>query len=44
MAAHLGISENTVAGCAKKIHRHFGVRSHAGLLRRFHQGDGGDRA
>jgi DNA-binding CsgD family transcriptional regulator len=44
IAAHLGISENTVAGYTKEIYRHFRVRSHAELLRRFYQGDGGDRA
>ncbi len=43
IAAHLGISENTVAGYVKDIYRQFDVRSHTELLRRFYQGDGGDR-
>ena len=43
IAAHLGISENTVAGYVKAIYRQFNVRSHTELLRHFYQGDGGDR-
>lgn len=43
IAAHLGLSENTIAGYTKDVYRHFGVNSHAGLMRRFQQGDGGDR-
>lgn len=42
IAAHLELSENTVSGYTKQIYRHFGVNSHAALMRRFHQGDGGD--
>lgn len=43
IARHLGIRENTVAGYQKNIYRHFGVTSHAALMRRFQMGDGGDR-
>lgn len=43
IAAHLSISENTVSGYSKEIYRHFRVNSHAELMRRFQQGDGGDR-
>lgn len=35
ISEHLGISINTVAGYVKSIYRHFGVQSHAGLMRRF---------
>lgn len=42
IASHLDISENTVAGYVKEIYRHFTVKSHAELLARFFQGDGGD--
>ncbi len=40
---HLALSENTVSGYQKTIYRHFGVNSHAALMRRFQQGDGGDQ-
>jgi len=43
IARHLGVAENTVAGYQKAIYRHFQVNSHAGLMRRFQTGDGGDR-
>jgi len=42
VGAHFALSENTVAGYQKAIYRHFGVNSHAALMRRFQQGDGGD--
>lgn len=43
IASHLAISGNTVSGYKKEVYRHFRVNSHADLLRRFQQGDGGDR-
>lgn len=43
MAASLSLSEYTIAQYQKAIYSHFGVRSHATLLRRFQMGDGGDR-
>ncbi len=43
IAGHLGLRENTVAGYQKAIYRHFQVKSHAALMRRFQMGDGGDR-
>ncbi|MBB6308819.1 helix-turn-helix transcriptional regulator [Xanthobacter tagetidis] len=43
MAANLSLSEHTVAQYQKALYRHFGVTSHATLLRRFQMGDGGDR-
>lgn len=43
MAASLSLSLHTVAQYQKAIYSHFGVRSHATLLRRFQMGDGGDR-
>jgi DNA-binding CsgD family transcriptional regulator len=43
MAASLSLSEHTVAQYQKALYRHFGVTSHATLLRRFQMGDGGDR-
>ncbi len=43
IAVSLAISENTVAGYQRDIYRHFGVNSHATLMRRFQLGDGGDR-
>jgi DNA-binding CsgD family transcriptional regulator len=42
ISEHLGISINTVSGYVKTIYKHFGVQSHAGLMRRF-QHDGGKR-
>ncbi len=42
IADRLEISINTVAGYVKEVYEHFHVQSHAGLMRRFHQGDGGD--
>jgi DNA-binding CsgD family transcriptional regulator len=42
IADELGISIHTVSGYVKEIYRHFGVNSHAELLGRFYQGDGGD--
>jgi DNA-binding CsgD family transcriptional regulator len=35
IAAHMAISENTVAGYARDIYRHFGVNSQPQLIRRF---------
>ena len=35
IAAHLGISANTVAGYAREVYRHFGVNSQPQLIRRF---------
>jgi DNA-binding CsgD family transcriptional regulator len=35
IAAHMAISENTVAGYARDIYRHFGVNSQPRLIRRF---------
>lgn len=43
MASSLSLSLHTVAQYQKAIYRHFGVRSHATLLRRFQMGNGGDR-
>lgn len=43
IAATLGLSEHTVATYQKDIYGHFGVNSHAALMHRFRQGDGGDR-
>jgi DNA-binding CsgD family transcriptional regulator len=43
IAAHLGISENTVHGYVKEIFKHFGVHSQSELLSRFTKGDGGDK-
>lgn len=42
IAAHLGISENTVGGYVKSVFRHFGVHSQPELIARFRVGDGGD--
>lgn len=43
IAAHLGISENTVHGYVRDIFKHFRVHSQAELIARFTTGDGGDR-
>lgn len=43
IADALSLSENTVATYQKAIYGHFGVNSHAALMHRFRQGDGGDR-
>jgi DNA-binding NarL/FixJ family response regulator len=43
IAASLSLSEHTIAGYQKSIYSHFGVGSHAALMRRFQLGDGGDR-
>jgi DNA-binding CsgD family transcriptional regulator len=42
IADHLEISINTVAGYVRDVFKHFGVRSHAELMRRFLSGDGND--
>jgi DNA-binding CsgD family transcriptional regulator len=42
VAHQLGITENTIHGYVKEIYRHYGVHSHAGLVKRFSRGDGGD--
>ena len=42
IAAHIGISENTVAGYVKDIYRIYKVHSQAELLTYFRDGDGGD--
>lgn len=42
IASHLGITENTVHGYAKKIFKHFSVHSQNELLVRMSKGDGGD--
>jgi DNA-binding CsgD family transcriptional regulator len=42
IADHMGLSIHTVSGYIKEIYRHFGVRSHAELMRHFLVGDGGD--
>ncbi|MFM2242341.1 MAG: hypothetical protein RLZ97_1196 [Verrucomicrobiota bacterium] len=42
VAHHLALSENTVHGYVKEIYRHYGVHSHAELVKRFSKGDGGD--
>lgn len=42
IAADLGISINTLGDYIKEIYRFFDVHSHAELLRRFVEGDGGD--
>ena len=43
IASDLGITENTLSGYIKEIYRHFSVQSHPELLRKFYQGNGGDR-
>lgn len=43
IAAHLGLSVNTIHGYAKIIFKHFGVHSQSELLARLSIGDGGDR-
>ncbi|MGL5166926.1 MAG: helix-turn-helix transcriptional regulator [Afipia sp.] len=43
MAASLSLSEYTIAQYQSAVYRHFGVHSHAALLRRFRMGDGGER-
>ena len=43
ISASLSLSENTIAGYQRDLYSHFGVNSHAGLMRRFQFGDGGDR-
>lgn len=42
IAHHLGLSENTIHSYVKEIYRHFGIHSHAELVKRFSKGDGGD--
>jgi DNA-binding CsgD family transcriptional regulator len=42
IAAHLNISINTVHGYSREIYRFFNVQSHAHLIRRFQQGNGGE--
>ena len=42
VAHQLGLAENTVHGYVKEIYRHYGVHSHAELVKRFSKGDGGD--
>lgn len=42
IAAHLGISLNTVNGYVAEVFRHFHVQSHTELLHRFYHGNGGD--
>lgn len=44
IAVDLALSLNTVHGYVRDIYRHFGVNSHATLMRRFSRGDGGDDA
>lgn len=39
IADHMGLSENTVAGYAKDVFRHFGVHSQPQLMRKFLIGD-----
>jgi DNA-binding CsgD family transcriptional regulator len=43
IASDLAITENTLSGYIKEIYRHFSVQSHPELLRKFYQGNGGDR-
>lgn len=43
MASSLSLSEYTIAQYQQAVYQHFGVHSHATLLRRFRMGDGGDR-
>lgn len=43
MAANLSLSEYTIAQYQRAVYRHFGVRSHATLLRRFQMEGGGER-
>ena len=43
IARHLAISLNTVQGYIRRIYSFFGVQSHAHLIRRFQQGNGGDQ-
>jgi DNA-binding CsgD family transcriptional regulator len=39
---HMGISINTVAGYVRDIYKHFGVQSHAELMKLYMKGDGND--
>jgi DNA-binding CsgD family transcriptional regulator len=43
VAAHLGISLQTMNGYVKEIFRHFNVHSQSGLIAKLGKGDGGDR-
>lgn len=43
IAASLSLSEYTIAQYQRAVYGHFGVNSHATLLRRFQMGDGGNR-
>lgn len=43
IADGMGISTHTVGDYVKEVYHHFGVRSQAELMRRFLNGDGGDR-
>lgn len=43
IAAHLGLSVNTVHGYTKAIFKHFGVHTQSELLSCFTHGDGGDQ-
>ncbi|MFK8253855.1 helix-turn-helix transcriptional regulator [Ancylobacter terrae] len=43
MASSLSLSEYTIAQYQQAVYQHFGVHSHATLLKRFRMGDGGDR-
>ena len=42
IAAHLGLSLNTVHGYTKEVFKHFGVHSQSELVSRLGKGDGGD--
>lgn len=42
IAAHLGLSLETVSGYVKDVYQQFGVHSQPELIARFRQGDGGD--
>lgn len=42
IASHLNLTENTIHSYAKEIYRHYRVHSHAELVKRFSNGNGGD--
>jgi DNA-binding CsgD family transcriptional regulator len=44
IAAHLGVSPNTVAEYSSKVYKHFGVSGQRELMLRFRSGDGRHRA
>lgn len=43
IAYHLDLSENTISGYVRDVHKFYKVQSHAQLMMRFRDGDSGDR-